>query len=53
MDANAIALTSSCAAALGLSAGLGYRYLPLWLDARQQWRGLQRETDEATEVVLP
>lgn len=50
MDVNAIALTSSCAAALGLSAGLGYRYVPQWLDARRAWQEFQRASGDVVEA---
>jgi hypothetical protein len=41
MDANAIALTASCAAALGLSAGLAVKLAPAFLVAQRDWSRLR------------
>ncbi len=41
MDANAIALTASCAAALGISAGLAIKLAPVFLVAQRDWSRLR------------
>ncbi|MEP7339258.1 MAG: hypothetical protein ABI977_16095 [Acidobacteriota bacterium] len=41
MDANAIAITASCAAALGLSAGLAIKLAPTFLVAQRDWSRLR------------
>ncbi|MCI0390773.1 MAG: hypothetical protein MOB07_18665 [Acidobacteria bacterium] len=48
MDANAIALTASCAAALGIGAGLTIRLAPAFLAARRDWSSLRYVPDASS-----
>ncbi len=45
MDANAIALTASCAAATGIGAGIAMRLMPTFRAAYRDWSGLRRVPD--------
>ncbi len=47
MDANAIAVTASCAAAAGIGAGLAIRLAPAFMDAHRDWSSLRNVPDAA------
>lgn len=55
MDANAITLAASCAAALGISTGLAVRLVPAFLVARRDWSSLRYVPDASSteETDLP
>jgi hypothetical protein len=48
MDANAITLTASCAAALGIGAGLTIKLAPAFLVARRDWSSLRYVPDASS-----
>jgi hypothetical protein len=48
MDANAIALTASCVAALGISTGMAFRLVPAFLIARRDWSNLRYAPDTSS-----